>query len=134
MSILLFLSIREAARNVFIAYLARSGSSQTAEAFFEILRKLQANFETPFPSSSAFSSESSSVSSPSSSSTSSSRQLPAMVPPTQLIDAYEAEGLLSLFASVILHVPASVLLQNWSPVLPVLTAYLAHSASTVRQV
>jgi hypothetical protein len=51
-----------------------------------------------------------------------------------LVDAYHAEGLLNLCQIVLLRLSSPRLLFYWSNFFPVLVSYLAHPASTVRQV
>jgi hypothetical protein len=98
------LSVRIAASKLFTSYLARCNSSTTFATFSEIIARLG------------------------------SRNASEQFEPVRLLDAYEAEGLLGLFSNVLARVPAPVLLKLWQTFVPILTDYLAHPASTVRQV
>lgn len=50
-----------------------------------------------------------------------------------LLDAFEAEGLLQLFAVLVKMMPSEYLLTNWNSYIMTLHAYLSHEASIVRQ-
>ena len=50
-----------------------------------------------------------------------------------LLPAHEAEGLLGVCHFIIKHVPPGFLLPKWPLFFSTFSAYLAHSASTVRQ-
>ena len=97
---------------MFSAYLARSKKSVTGAVFFDLFRRLSAGSESVAGSASKRD----------------------MTPCISLLPAYEAEGLLALCSIVLARIPSPVLLRQWEFIVPILTAYLAHSASTVRQV
>jgi hypothetical protein len=50
-----------------------------------------------------------------------------------LLEAYEAQGLLSLCEFLFKTLPSSHILGQWPVLFPTINSYLAHSASTVRQ-
>ena len=52
---------------------------------------------------------------------------------TPMLDDYSAEGLLGLCVPLIKQVPSSYLLSHWATYFPAFNMYLAHPASTVRQ-
>ena len=58
----------------------------------------------------------------------------AVAPLPPLLSDFEAEGLLSLGVALLPHLPARFLVRNWPLCWGVLDRYLAHQASTVRQV
>lgn len=97
---------------MFSAYLARSKKSVTSTVFFDLFRRLSAGSESIAGSASK-------------------RGVSSCIP---LLPAYEAEGLLALCSIILARIPSPVLLRQWEFIVPILTAYLAHSASTVRQV
>lgn len=51
----------------------------------------------------------------------------------ELLEAYEAEGLLDVLAKVAPSLPSSFLLKHWKFVFPTLERYVVHIASSVRQ-
>ncbi|KAJ1473710.1 hypothetical protein T484DRAFT_3318028 [Baffinella frigidus] len=50
-----------------------------------------------------------------------------------LVEAFEAQGLLSLCGDLLERLPSRAILQSWDAWLPTFNRYLGHSASTVRQ-
>lgn len=50
-----------------------------------------------------------------------------------LVEAFEAQGLLSLASDVLERLPSRMILQEWDSLIATFSLYLSHSASTVRQ-
>ncbi|GMF44733.1 unnamed protein product [Phytophthora fragariaefolia] len=52
---------------------------------------------------------------------------------SELLDAFEAEGMLDVLARMVPYLPPSFLLKHWKIIFPTLEKYVVHVASSVRQ-
>eukprot|EP01137_Pigoraptor_chileana_P033797 Opistho-2@25290 len=114
------LSIREHATKAFSAYLSRSEFREALTSLKEVVGRL-APHGLSFSPSGVTGDGTDNIH-------------PALAAPFQFMDAYEAEGLLSVCVYLIKHIPPRFLLPNWPHYFRTFDVYLMHPASTVRQV
>ena len=113
------LSVRENAAKAFSCYLSRAPLRETRVCLAEVIRKLQNRVDAPDGGG-----EEREVGSGRSCGRASA---------VELVEAFEAQGLLSLVSDVLERLPSRVILQEWDALIVTFSHYLSHSASTVRQ-
>jgi len=102
------LSVRESTIKAFAALLSRSDEATTLSTMMEALEALKAGSVGPDAIEGAHG--------------------------EQLLGAGQAEGVLGLLMTILKQIPADLLAQHWPRCLETLDCYLAHPASTVRQI
>jgi len=111
------LSVRENAAKAFSCYLSRTPLHETHVCLAEVIRKLQAGGRKEAGDGGSGGAE----------------REDSNAPRNVLVEAFEAQGLLSLTSDLLERLPSRLILQQWDSLIASFSLYLSHSASTVRQ-
>lgn len=123
------LSVRENAARAFSSYLSRTPLHETQVCLAQVIRKLHSGAHAQGQAADAESGGLScgSAGAEAQGAGDSRRRRP------RLVEAFEAQGLLSLAIDLIERLPSRLILRQWDSLIDTFSLYLSHSASTVRQ-
>ncbi len=124
------LSVRENAAKAFSAYLSRSPLHETQVCLAEVIGKLQS---AACPQGHLADAYSASLRCGSAGAAAQGGGGDSRGRCGRLVEAFEAQGLLSLAIDLLERLPSRLILQQWDSLIDTFSLYLSHSASTVRQ-
>ena len=119
------LSVRENAAKAFSSYLSRTPLHETRLCLAEVIRKLRQGGHKEVKGEGREGDEGGGEGGETFDGTGEAR--------TILVEAFEAQGLLSLASDLLERLPSRMILQQWDSLIATFSMYLSHSASTVRQ-
>jgi hypothetical protein len=122
------LSVRENAAKAFSAYLSRSPLHETQVCLAQVIRKLQSVACPQVADAQSASLRCGGAGAAAQGGGGDSRWRCG-----RLVEAFEAQGLLSLAIDLLQRLPSRLILQQWDSLIDTFSLYLSHSASTVRQ-